>query len=80
MRNSDLDYLKKYLDSDKLDSGIELLKKGISPQYIVGNVNFYGNIINVNKNVLIPRFETELLVEKTIKYLSKNVISNSIFL
>ena len=71
MRDSDYDYLKKYLDSDKLEDGIELLKKGISPQYIVGNVSFYGNIINVNKNVLIPRFETELLVEKTIKYCRK---------
>ena len=71
MRDSDIDYLKKYLSSDRLDSGIELLKKGISPQYIVGNVSFYGNIINVNKNVLIPRFETELLVEKTLKYCRK---------
>ena len=71
MRDSDYDYLKKYLDSDKLEDGIELLKQGISPQYIVGNVCFYGNIINVNKNVLISRFETELLVEKTIKYYRK---------
>ena len=71
MRDSDYDYLKKYLDSDKLEAGIELLKQGISPQYIIGNVSFYGNIINVNKNVLIPRFETELLVEKTIKYCRK---------
>lgn len=78
MRDSDLDYLKKYLDSDKLDDGIELLKKGISPQYIVGNVSFYGNIINVNKNVLIPRFETELLVEKTIKYCNKLFSNNKI--
>ena len=78
MRDSDIEYLKKYLSSDKLDSGIELLKKGISPQYIVGNVNFYGNIINVNKNVLIPRFETELLVEKTIKYCKKLFGNNKI--
>lgn len=78
MRDSDLDYLKKYLDSDKLDEGIELLKKGISPQYIIGNVSFYGNIINVNKNVLIPRFETELLVEKTIKYCNKLFSNNKI--
>lgn len=76
MRDSDIDYLKKYLSSDKLDEGIELLEKGISPQYIVGNVCFYGNIINVNKNVLIPRFETELLVEKTIKY-SKEIFNDS---
>ena len=76
MRDSDLKYLKKYLSKDKLDEGIKLLEKGISPQYIVGNVEFYGNIINVNKNVLIPRFETELLVEKTIKYIK--LIFNSI--
>lgn len=62
------EYLEKYLSDDKLDEGIELLNKGISPQYIVGNVNFYGNIINVDSRVLIPRFETELLVEKTIHY------------
>lgn len=69
MRNSDLEYLEKYLPKEKLEEGIKLLEKGISPQYIVGNVCFYGNIIIVNKNVLIPRFETELLVEKTIKYI-----------
>lgn len=76
MRDSDIDYLKKYLSNDKLDEGIELLEKGVSPQYIVGNVCFYGNIINVNSNVLIPRFETELLVEKTIKY-SKEMFGNN---
>ena len=64
------EYLEKYLSDDKLDEGIELLDKGISPQYIVRNVDFYGNIINVDKRVLIPRFETELLVEKTIYYIN----------
>lgn len=78
MRDSDIEYLKKYLSSDKLEEGLELLKKGISPQYIVGNVCFYGNIINVNSNVLIPRFETELLVEKTIKYCKKIFGNNKI--
>lgn len=66
------EYLKKYLDKDKLEEGLEQLKQGIPVQYIVGNVNFYGNTINVNKNVLIPRFETELLVDKTIKYIKNN--------
>ncbi len=69
MKDSYLDYLKKYLPKDRLDEGICLLEKGISPQYIVGNVEFYGNIIEVNSNVLIPRFETELLVEKAINYI-----------
>lgn len=78
MRESDIEYLKKYLSEDKLNEGLELLKKGISPQYIVGNVNFYGNIIEVNNNVLIPRFETELLVEKTIKYVKDLFMDNGI--
>lgn len=64
-------YLRKYLEKDKLEGGIALLKKGIPVQYIVGNVDFYGNIIRVDKNVLIPRFETELLVDKTIKRINK---------
>ena len=69
MNDQYLDYLKKNLPSDKLEEGIQKLKEGISPQYIVGNVDFYGNIIYVNEKVLIPRFETELLVEKTINYI-----------
>ena len=43
-------------------------------QYIIGNVDFYGCQINVDERVLIPRFETELLVDKIIKrinYFSK---------
>lgn len=65
------EYLEKYLDKDKLEEGLKKLESGIPVQYIVGNVDFYGNIINVNKNVLIPRFETEDLVYKTINYIDK---------
>lgn len=65
------DYLKKYLDPSLLDEGLKRLKKGEPVQYIVGNVDFYGLNIKVNKNVLIPRFETEELVEKTINYINK---------
>lgn len=78
MRKEDIEYLKKYLPSNKLEEGMKLLEKGVSPQYIVGNVNFYGNIIEVNSNVLIPRFETELLVEKTIIYIQKLFVKDNI--
>ena len=63
---NEIEYLKKYLPSDKLEDGIKRLNNGEPVQYIVGNVDFYGYKINVNKNVLIPRFETEELIFKTI--------------
>ena len=75
MRDEYIKYLKKYLSEDELEDGLKKLDEGISPQYIVGNVNFYGNNIKVNSNVLIPRFETELLVEKTIDYIKKKFLS-----
>lgn len=68
---NEIEYLKKYLPSDKLEDGIKRLNNGEPVQYIVGNVDFYGYKINVNKNVLIPRFETEELVFKTINLIKK---------
>lgn len=47
------------------------LESGKPLQYVIGYVNFYGNKFDINENVLIPRFETEELVENTIKYIKK---------
>lgn len=52
---------------NEFNDGIEEIIKGKPVQYVVGNVDFYGYIFNVNENVLIPRFETERLVELTIE-------------
>ena len=64
-----LEYLEKYGNPSK--ENIKRLNNGEPVQYIIGNVSFYGNIIDVEKRVLIPRFETEELVENTIKYIKK---------
>ena len=61
---------------DCLEEYTYRLLNGEPVQYIIGNVDFYGNKIIVNNNVLIPRFETELLVEKTVKYIRKKFDSN----
>lgn len=68
---TDIEYLKKYLPKEKFEEGIEKLERGIPVQYIVGSTNFYGYEIKVNENVLIPRLETEQLIEKTINYIKE---------
>lgn len=47
------------------------LEEGKPLQYVIGYVNFYGNKFEINENVLIPRFETEELVEHSIEYIKK---------
>lgn len=65
---TDLEYLKKYYKGN-IEEAIKRYKKGEPVQYIVGDVDFYGNIIKVDNRVLIPRFETEGLVEIALSYL-----------
>lgn len=72
-----------YLDFDKPVSEAELAEFKIKLQrrlrheplqYILGNCEFYGLKFKVDKNVLIPRQETEILVEhslNTIKQLNR---------
>lgn len=75
---NEIEYLKKYLPKNaSLEEAIKRLEQGEPVQYIVGDVNFYGNTIKVNKNVLIPRRETEELVEKAYNYI-KTIFSKDI--
>lgn len=65
----DLKELKKLNKYTKRN--IKKIENNYPIQYIIGYVDFYGNKINVNKNTLIPRYETEYLIEKTLKYIKK---------
>lgn len=73
----ELAYYDKYLKEHSKDNTIskeeviKRLEKGEPIQYILGEVNFYGYPIKVSRHVLIPRFETELLVEKTLNKINK---------
>ena len=57
--------------SKDIEKDYQKLLEGYPIQYLIGYVDFYGYKINVNENVLIPRYETEYLVEKTINYSKK---------
>ncbi|HEX5742581.1 MAG TPA: peptide chain release factor N(5)-glutamine methyltransferase [Flavobacteriaceae bacterium] len=55
-----------------MDEAIIQLKKEIPIQYIIGETEFFGLTFKVNKNVLIPRPETEELVQWIINDFKNN--------
>lgn len=63
-RNKELGAKEKI---EKFLSFVEERKKRKPFQYIINKQNFYGLDFYVDENVLIPRFDTEVLVEKILK-------------
>ena len=72
-------HLNDYVDNEKCElfkESVLALKEGNPIQYVLGHVNFYGEDFYINKDVLIPRFETEELVENTINYIKERFPGN----
>jgi release factor glutamine methyltransferase len=68
-----LAYWRDEIDTDcsiPYRNAIERRRAGEPIQYITGEAEFYGLPFHVNRDVLIPRPETEHLVEKTIELAS----------
>jgi release factor glutamine methyltransferase len=63
------EYIITNSEYSRFRSYIRRRKKGEPVAYILGQKEFYGNNFIVNKNVLIPRPETEWLVEQSVAFL-----------
>ena len=65
--NYDVEVSNQVFIQEKLN---EYLENDIAPQYVLGYTYFYGNKIEVNPDVLIPRAETEVLVDEVLKHIA----------
>ena len=57
---------------DQLDVSLKRLERGEPLPYVIGKWEFFGLEFDLTPDVLIPRPETELLVEKAIAWLQAN--------
>lgn len=63
---------------DRFEKLMIKIQEGYPIQYILGEKDFMGLNFYVKEGVLIPRFDTELLVEYLIEYINKNYKDKSI--
>lgn len=77
--NSSVVFEEAFLDDSvisRMDGMKEMYAKGVPLAYILGKEEFFGREFKVRPCVLIPRPETELIVEKAIEVIKNSSIRN----
>ena len=67
-----LNYNKEVLNLEKTEDLINKYLEGMPVQYLLGFTYFYGLKFFVNEAVLIPRFDSEILIEAVLEHLDVN--------
>lgn len=67
--------MQEYIAEEKRQAFVKDVQQhadtGIPVQHIIGTAPFWGRDFIVNENVLIPRYDTEVLIEQIMNYLEK---------
>lgn len=63
-------------DESKILSLVKKRSEGYPLQYLLGQWEFYGYPFKVNENVLIPRADTELIIENVLEICRKNNLTS----
>ena len=68
-KRSELPFIKEFSNKEleRINNAVEKRLNHIPLAYIFGKTNFYGYDFIVNEHVLIPRLDTEILIEKLIE-------------
>ena len=72
--NKDKDISNEFkLHSNNFFEALEKLKSNIPLEYITNNRYIYNANIYVNENVLIPRYDTEIIIDEALKNIYKDI-------
>lgn len=63
---------------EQLDDSLMRLEGGVSFPYVLGHWEFFGLDLDITPDVLIPRPETELLVERAIAWLKESPVRRTV--
>lgn len=71
------EYELSFAAIEQVESAVQRREAGEPMAYILGQCEFYGRPFSVSPSVLIPRPETELLVERALRYISEHFLSSA---